>query len=78
MARALQTVVVRWPRGLGQNIRGGKKTPQTCTQELSGLTFSMEKISLPLHSQQALLTIGTHLKYPKASMGIQESAAGAQ
>lgn len=29
----------------------------------------MEKISLPLHSQQALLTIGTHLKYPKSING---------
>lgn len=78
MARALQTVVVRWPRHLVQNIRGGKKLPRFAHRNSVAFTFSMKKISLPLHSQQALLTIGTYLKYSRVSISIQESAPGAQ
>lgn len=37
--------------------QGRGKTPKICTLEFSGLMFDMEKISLPLHSQQTLLTI---------------------
>lgn len=37
--------------------QGRGKTPKICTLEFSGLMFGMGKISLPLHSQQTLLTI---------------------
>jgi len=74
-AGALQLLFVIWPRGLVQNSRG-KKPPNVGTHGFSGLIFIRETLSLPLCTHQALLSIGTYLKYATVSLVIQESAIG--
>lgn len=76
MASALQMLTVIWSRCCSKEQGRQKNPPNISTQGFNGLTFSMETISLPPHSQQALLSIGTYLKYPKVSLVIQESAIG--